>query len=73
MHYEINVSKHDGSFDAFGNARMRHYFATAPRSLSTKLEAQEMYEHFIGLFHTPTFNVTVSRWVNSGTNVTEEM
>ena len=55
MYYEINVAKKDSK------GQYRHYFATAPRSLTFYKEAIKVLKHFIVLFPAPEYNMTVNK------------
>jgi hypothetical protein len=59
IYYEINVARG-------GN----HYFATAPRSITSNEQARRVYSDFIVRFPVNEgFRVTVTKWENVGTNM----
>jgi hypothetical protein len=59
MYYEINVSKNMNPKPG-GEPSFRHYFATAPRSLTSQKETQKMLSHFQKLFPSPDYKISVS-------------
>lgn len=57
MYYEINVAKkvkRSGIGESY-----QHYFATAPRSITFYKDAVEKLKHFMVLFPTPEYDVTI--------------
>ena len=59
IYYEINVARG-------GN----HYFATAPRSITSHEQAHRMYNDLVIRFPVNEgFRVTVTKWENIGTNM----
>lgn len=61
MHYEINVSLNG-----------KHFFATDPRSLTTREKAKQVYDQFMVRFpEKDGFNVTVTKWENRGQDITD--
>lgn len=62
MYYEINVSDKNG-----------HYFATAPRSITSKRDLQVIYKHFKALFpETAGWKLSVSYCCTSAEYLTED-
>lgn len=59
-YYEINVALNG-----------HHYFATAPRSLTMRSQAEAMVKHFRTIFP-PTFTITLTHWNCAGTSITVE-
>jgi len=56
MYYEINIAKNG-----------KHYFATAPQSLSDFLAANELYKDLIIKFPpSEGYNLTLTRWEKTG-------
>ncbi|MDN3160901.1 hypothetical protein P0E55_14430 [Enterococcus faecalis] len=59
MYYEINVSR-DG----------KHFFATAPRSITSMHDLQSVYPVLSNAFPASDgYELTVTRWKNRGYNV----
>lgn len=68
MYYEINVAKIEEN--SFNNGKIyRHYFATAPRSVTTEQEMKEMVVRFSNVFPAPEFNMTVTLWEKRGKGI----
>lgn len=61
MHYEINVSKlDDGNFN-HGHKTYRHFFATAERSITTKVSLKLVLTELMKVFKMPEYKISVSR------------
>ena len=58
MFYEVNISKFNKK--TVPNS-YRHYFATAPRSITNKLDLKIILEDFVVKFPEPEFNITVTK------------
>ena len=60
MNYEINVVKYEKStYD--NKVHGKHFFATAPRSITDRAQLNKLYAHFMKVFPTPEFELMVSR------------
>jgi len=60
MFYEINVAK-DTKSNYRNEVNYRHFFATAPRSITTDDELKTALEIFMVAFPEPMYNITVTR------------
>lgn len=61
MYYEINVAKLAPTSYYDPTPSYRHYFATAPRSISDSKTAVAVLKDFQVRFPEPEFNITLSR------------
>lgn len=62
MYYEINVSKNG-----------QHFFATAPRSITTMAHLQEVYPEIAKAFPARKgYNITITRKENTGFIITPD-
>lgn len=68
MYYEINVAKTNHSVSSLGS-KYRHFFATAPRSITTLDELREVYDAIREAFPLPDHIISVTRYEETGTSV----
>jgi hypothetical protein len=66
MYYEINVSKRN-EFRA--DKDYSHFFATAPRSITTMDELKKVIDVFVEAFPSPEYNITITKWEETGQGV----
>lgn len=64
MYYRINVAKLDPKSELY-----KHHFDVQAEYLS---KAQELYAEFVEYYPEPLYNITVSFWQSSGTDITDE-
>jgi hypothetical protein len=72
MYYEINVSKQVTKEDGYilsEYGRYVHLFATAKRSITGERELKRVYHHIKRAFPEPMFNIIVTRWDETGTDM----
>lgn len=65
MYYEINVAKTTHSVSALGS-KFRHFFATAPRSITTLDELIVVYNALHEAFPLPDYVITVAQYEEVG-------
>jgi hypothetical protein len=68
MYYEINIAKTTHSVAALGS-KYRHFFATAPRSITTLDELIEVYDALREAFPLPDYIMTVTQYEEFGKSV----
>lgn len=64
MHYEINIAKKEKDSSSY-----RHFFATAPRSITDDQKLFEVVRELKKKFPEPEYNLTVSKWETIGKDV----
>lgn len=60
MNYEINVAKKNA------NGEYHHWFATAERSIDTEAKLIKVLKEFRVAFPAPEYNISASRWEETG-------
>ena len=61
MYYEINVAKLSEK-DLLGSKHYDHFFATAERSITSDHHLKEVLRHFVILFPSPAFEISVFQY-----------
>lgn len=68
-HYEINVSERYVHDDNAQSIRYRHLFATAERSVVTRMDLERVLPTIRAAFPEPHYKVEVTRWETRGEHI----